>query len=62
MDGYKEFLDIRHQVKQDRIRLVNKQKREKLQFIEDLKFYFGITALLLFLVGLLWWLYIQVKG
>jgi hypothetical protein len=40
----------------------NKQKREKLQFFEDLKFYFGITALLLFLVGLLWWLYIQVKG
>ena len=62
MDGYKEFLDIRHQVKQDRIRLVQKQRRDKLQFFEDLKFYFGITALSLFLVGLLWWLYIQVKG
>lgn len=62
MDGYKEFLDIRHQVKFNRLKMVTDQKHAKEAFYDDLKYGAMLTGLILFLVGLLWWLYIQVKG
>lgn len=62
MDGYKEFLDIRHQVKYQRLKAVADQQRAKDAFYEDLKYGAALTALLLFLAGLLWWLYINMKG
>jgi hypothetical protein len=62
MDGYNEFLDIRHQVKLNRLKLIAAQQRAKESFYEDLKYGAILTGLLLFLVGLLWWLYINLKG
>jgi len=62
MDGYKEFLEIRHQVKFNRLKMQQDQKLAKQSFYNDLKYGVMITSLLLFLAGLLWWLYIQVKG
>lgn len=62
MDGYKEFLEIRHQVKFNRLKMQQDQKLAKQSFYNDLKYGFMITSLLLFLAGLIWWLYIQVKG
>ena len=62
MDGYKEFLEIRHQVKFHRLKMQQDQKLAKQSFYNDLKYGVMITSLLLFLAGLLWWLYIQVKG
>jgi hypothetical protein len=62
MDGYNEFLDIRHQVKLNRLKLIAAQQRAKESFYEDLKYGVILTGLLLFLVGLLWWLYINLKG
>jgi hypothetical protein len=62
MDGYKEFLDIRHQVKYQRLKAVADQQRAKDAFYEDLKYGAILTGLLLFLAGLIWWLYINMKG
>ena len=62
MDGYKEFLDIPHQVKLNRLKMIADQKREKEAFYDDLKYGAFLTGLILFLSGLLWWLYIQLEG
>jgi hypothetical protein len=62
MDGYKEFLDIRQQIRVERYKQQQQQQRAKESFKEDLKYGAILTSLLLFLAGLLWWLYINMKG
>ena len=52
-DGYKEFLDIRHQVKIERIQVAQAQRRAQIQFKEDLKMAGGITVLGLTLLGIM---------
>jgi len=58
MDGYKEFLNIRHQIKIERMQEERRQEREKQQFWEDVKYAITLgsvlSALIIILVGL-WW-------
>lgn len=53
MDGYKEFLDIRHQIKINRMMEERAEERERDQFKEDVKYAIGIGILALILTGLL---------
>lgn len=62
MDGYKEFLDIRQQIRVKRYQLQMKQQRERDAFFDDLKYGSMLLTLLLFLVGMVWYLYIHMKG
>jgi len=57
MDGYKEFLDIRYQIKIQRMREEREQERDKEQFWEDVKYAVSIVMLVLVLTGLLGWLW-----
>ena len=57
MDGYKEFLDIRHQIKIQRMQEEREQERHKEQFWEDVKYAVSIGMLALVLTGLLGWLW-----
>lgn len=61
MDGYKEFLEIRRDVRHKRAQMVLAQQQKKEEFLDDLKWGSAISGLILFLVGLLWFLYINVK-
>ena len=56
-DGYKEFLDIRHQVKIERIQAAQAQRRAREQFREDVKYALGTGLLALALFGVLVTLY-----
>ena len=53
MAGYKEFLDIRHQIKINRMMEERAQERERESFKEDVKYAIGIGILALILTGLL---------
>jgi hypothetical protein len=53
MDGYKEFLDIRHQIKITRMMEERAEERARDQFKEDVKYAIGIGALAIVLIGLL---------
>jgi len=57
MDGYKEFLDIRHQIKIQRMQQQRDQERADEQFWEDVKYAVSIGLLALVLTGLLGWLW-----
>jgi len=57
MDGYKEFLDIRHQIKIQRMQEEREQERADEQFWEDVKYAVSIGMLALVLTGLLGWLW-----
>jgi len=57
IDGYKEFLDIRHQVKIERIQAAQAQRRAQIQFKEDIKMAASVTLLGLILLGLLSFLF-----
>jgi hypothetical protein len=57
MDGYKEFLDIRHQIKIQRMQEEREQERADEQFWEDVKYAVSIGMLVLVLTGLLGWLW-----
>jgi len=57
MDGYKEFLDIRHQIKIQRMQQQRDQERADEQFWEDVKYAVSIGMLALVLTGLLGWLW-----
>jgi len=57
MDGYKEFLDIRHQIKIQRMQEERDQERADEQFWEDVKYAVSIGMLVLVLIGLLGWLW-----
>jgi len=57
MDGYKEFLDIRHQIKIQRMQEEREQERADEQFWEDVKYAVSIGILALVLTGLLGWLW-----
>jgi hypothetical protein len=58
MDGYKEFLNIRHQVKIERMQEERRQEREKQQFWEDVKFALtlgGVLSASIVILAGLWW-------
>jgi hypothetical protein len=58
MDGYKEFLDIRHQIKIQRMQEEREQERHKEQVWEDVKYGLIIGSVALAstgLLALLWW-------
>ena len=57
MDGYKEFLDIRLQVKIERIQAAQAQRRAREQFRADVKYALGTGLLALALFGVLVTLY-----
>jgi hypothetical protein len=57
MDGYKEFLDIRHQIKIQRMQEEREQERADEQFWEDVKYAVSIGMLALVLTGMLGWLW-----
>ena len=57
MDGYNEFLDIRHQIKIQRMQEERDQERADEQFWEDVKYAVSIGMLALVLTGLLGWLW-----
>jgi len=57
MDGYKEFLDIRHQIKIQRMQEEREQERADEQFWENVKYAVSIGMLALVLTGLLGWLW-----
>jgi hypothetical protein len=56
MDGYKEFLNIRHEIKIQRMMDERAAERQREQFKEDIKFGITIGSLALVLTGLLGWL------
>lgn len=53
IDGYKEFLDIRHQIKINRMMEERAEERARDQFKEDVKYAIGIGVLAFILTGLL---------
>jgi len=57
MDGYKEFLGIRHQIKIQRMQEERDQERADEQFWENVKYAVSIGMLVLVLIGLLGWLW-----
>lgn len=61
MGGYKEFLDIRHQVKVERIQAAQAQRRAQIQFKEDLKMAASLTLLGIIVVSIFVALYMLIK-
>ena len=47
MDGYRKFLEMRRKIRTDRIREKEMQELAEKEFIENLKLYVGVGAVLL---------------
>ena len=47
MDGYRKFLEMRRKIRTDRIREKEMQELAEKEFIENLKLYFGVSAVVL---------------
>ena len=60
-DGYKEFLDIRHQVKIERIQAAQAQRRAQEEFRDNLKLAGGITLLGVVCMAILGFLFFVFK-
>lgn len=47
MDGYRKFLEMRRKIRTDRIRQKEMQELAEKEFIENVKLYAGVTAVVL---------------
>ena len=47
LDGYRKFLEMRRKIRTDRIRDIELQRLAEKEFIENLKLYVGVSAVVL---------------